>query len=355
MRLVSPLLKHAVYPVLHHSGCLSHIPPTGGCAVVNYHGVVPADYSHDEIFLDGHLVRPDAFREQLRFLKSRYHIVHPDDFRSWIEQEKHGQDEHEQGKRLPPRAILVTCDDGLVNNLTDTLPVLQSEGVPCLFLVTAASCSNEPGPLWYEELYFLMRCKPLGADLQLPSEEGTRSESSTSFHARWWRTVREASRLDASARAAWMDQVRDHCRPEQACHSDKQRRVLNIAELKLLADSGMSIGAHTLTHPVLSLCSEEEASREIRESKLNLERALGRPVWAFAYPFGNPSTMGKREMRLAREAGFACAFLNVEHWGSEPSNPFAIPRTHVTSDTTLPEFAVHLSGLHSRLQRAVGA
>jgi peptidoglycan/xylan/chitin deacetylase (PgdA/CDA1 family) len=116
----------------------------------------------------------------------------------------------------------------------------------------------------------------------------------------------------------------------------------------------MSIGAHTLSHPVLSLCSDEEARREIQESRSDLERTLGRPVWAFAYPFGNPSTLGEREVRLAREAGFACAFLNVEYWGSGLSDPFALPRTHVTQDTALPEFAAHLSGLHTRLQRLVG-
>jgi peptidoglycan/xylan/chitin deacetylase (PgdA/CDA1 family) len=116
----------------------------------------------------------------------------------------------------------------------------------------------------------------------------------------------------------------------------------------------MSIGAHTLSHPVLSLSSEEEARREIQESKIELEHALGRSVWAFAYPFGNPSTMGEREVRLAQEAGFACAFLNVEHWGTARSDPFALPRTHVSRDTALPEFAAHLSGLHTRLQRMVG-
>jgi peptidoglycan/xylan/chitin deacetylase (PgdA/CDA1 family) len=345
MRLVSPLLKHAVYPVLHHSGCLDRITPMGGCSVVNYHGVVPGGHSSDDIFLDGNLVRPEVLRQQLQFLKSHYHVVPPDDFRAWIE----------QGKQLPPRSVLVTCDDGLLNTLTDMLPVLQSEGVSCLFLVTAASCSNEPGMLWYEELYQRMRVKPLGPGLQLPLEEGAESHSSTSFQAQWWSAVRKASCLDAKTRAEWMCEVRNHCGSTQAFHSERRWRLLSITELKQLADAGMSIGAHTLTHPVLSLCSEEEARREIQESKTNLERALGRPVWAFAYPFGNPSTMGERELRLAREAGYACAFLNVEHWGAERSNPFAIPRTHVTSDTTLPEFAAHLSGLHSRLQRAVGA
>ena len=346
MRLVSPLLKHAVYPALHHSGCLGRITPSGGCSVVNYHGVVPADHSPNDIFLDGNLVPPDAFRRQLQFLKSHYRVVHPEDFRAWLE----------QGKQLPPRAVLVTCDDGLLNTLTDMLPVLQSEGVSCLFLVTAASCSNQPGMLWYEELYFLMRTRPLtGSDVQLPVEVSKESSSAASFQSRWWGAVRQASRLDATARADWMARVRHHCGPTEALRSARRWRLLNIAELKQLADAGMSIGAHTVSHPILSLCSEEEARREIYESKLNLERSLGQSVWAFAYPFGNPSTMGERELRLARESGFACAFLNVEHWGSVPADPFALPRTHVTSDTTLPEFAAHLSGLHSLLQRAVGA
>jgi peptidoglycan/xylan/chitin deacetylase (PgdA/CDA1 family) len=345
MRLVSPLLKHAIYPALHRIGWLDRITPLGGYAVVNYHGVIPAGHSSSEPFLDGNLVQPEIFRQHLQFLKAHYHVIHPEDFRARIE----------QGKPLPPRAVLLTCDDGLVNNLTDMLPLLQSESVFCLFFLTAASCTNNPGMLWYEELYHLMRTTPLtGPDLQLPVEEATESASAESFQAKWWSTVRRASQLDARTRADWMSRVRSHCSPTQAFRSERRWRLLSLPELRQLAEAGMSIGAHTLSHPVLSLCSEAEARREIHESKLDLEQALGRSVWAFAYPFGNPSTMGEREIRLAREAGFSCAFLNVEHWGVEYFDPFAIARTHVTLDTTLPEFSAHVSGLHTRLQRAMG-
>ena len=348
MRLVSPLLKHAVYPALHQIGWLDHIMPPGGYAVVNYHGVVPSDHSVAEISLDGNLldanlVRPEILRRQLQFLKAHYNVVRPEDFRAWIE----------QGRQLPPRAVLVTCDDGLLNTLTDMLPVLQSEGIPCLFFVTGASCSDKPGMLWYEELYHLMRARPLdGLDIQLPVEED--EESSGNFQGRWWSMVRRASRLDATARADWMGQVRTHCGGTQKFHSEKRWRLLNMSELRELAEAGMTVGAHTLSHPVLSLCGEEEARREIRESKNDIERVLGRSVWAFAYPFGNASTIGERELGLAQEARFACAFLNVEHWGTGAANPFALPRIHVTANTTLPEFAAHMSGLHARLQRAVG-
>jgi peptidoglycan/xylan/chitin deacetylase (PgdA/CDA1 family) len=347
MRFVSPLLKRAVYPALHRTGWLDRFTPTSGYAVVNYHGVIPEGYSGGEKFLDGNLVRAQVLRKQLQFLKAHYQVIHPEDFRGWIE----------QGKALPARSVLVTCDDGLLNTLTDMLPVLQDEEVPCLFFVTAASCGDDPGMLWYEELYHLMRQKPLSeVALELPVENSAQVFSSENFQAQWWSVVRRASQLDAEARAEWMRLVRAQCGPAPA-RFGKRWRLLNGRELERLSgelsQGGMSIGAHTRTHPVLSLCGDEEAEREICGSKLGIERTLGRAVWAFAYPFGNPSTLGDREFRLARQAGYSCAFLNVEHWGGQESNPFAIVRTHVTSDMSLAEFAAHVSGVHVRLQRVV--
>ncbi len=344
MRFVSPLLKRAVYPALHGTGYFGRITPPAGYAVVSYHGVLPADHSTSDKFLDGNLVQVETLRRQLQFLKARFRIIHPEDFRASIEQRK----------PLPPRSVLLTCDDGLLNTLTEMLAVLQAENVPCLFFVTAASCSDDPGMLWYEELYHCMRSRPLnGLASQLPFEPGSHPTSPGTFQNQWWDLVRRASRLDAKTRADWMVQVRAHTQPISTTSSHKRWRLLSLPELKQLSQSGMTIGAHTRTHPVLSLSSDDEARREIQESKLEIEHALGREVWAFAYPFGNPATMGDREFRLAREAGFSCAFLNVEHRATEHS-AFALPRTHVTSDMTLAEFAAHLSGFHTRLQRAVG-
>ena len=372
MRLVSPLLKHAIYPALHHSGWLNRMMPPRGFAVVNYHGVVPPDHlssSRRDDFLDANLTRPEEFRKQLKFLKDRYRVVHPEDFRAWVE----------QGKPLPERAILLTCDDGLLNGLTDMLPLLQSEELSCLFFVTSASCREKAGMLWYEELYHLMRSKPPGVkgmgekglgqkgmdekDLQLPIDDAESARAGT-FQGRWWSAVRRASRLEANQREAWLAQLRSRCGTVHDPGSEKRWRLLNLAELRQLAAAGMSIGAHTRSHPILSLCGDEEARSEIHQSKIELERALGCSAWAFAYPFGNPATMGEREVQIAREAGFSCAFLNVEHWdigrqGAEPNdvpltNAFALPRIHVSFRTTLPELAAHLSGLHSRLQRAAG-
>jgi peptidoglycan/xylan/chitin deacetylase (PgdA/CDA1 family) len=341
MRFVSPLLKRAVYPVLHRAGWLGHIDPRAGFAVVNYHGVIPRDHCLSDTFIYGNLLRPEIFRQQIQFLKANYNVVDPEDFRAWIE----------HGEPLPPRAILVTCDDGLANALTDMLPILQSEGVPCLFFVTAASCTDNPGVLWYEELYHLMRAGvPLEAGLRLHPAADSES-SPESFPRRWWHAVRKASCFDAQKRAEWINFLRNHSSTPEAS-SEVSCRLLTRRELTQLARSGVTIGAHSRSHPVLSLCTEEESRREIQQSKIEIEKTLGQPVWAFAYPFGNHATMGERELRLAEESGFACAFVNIEDWGGV-ANPYALPRTHVSRDTTSSELAAHLSGLHTRLQRAI--
>jgi peptidoglycan/xylan/chitin deacetylase (PgdA/CDA1 family) len=277
-------------------------------------------------------------------LKLNYHIIRPEDFRAWIE----------QGKALPERAVLLTCDDGLLNTLTDMLPVLQTEGLSCLFFVTGASCSDHPGMLWYEELYHLFRTSPaLASEVYLPANNGQEPlASSASLQAKWWDAVLRASQLEDEARAEWLSTLRKKSSVPQSLLPERRWRLLNACQLKQMAQAGVSIGAHTLSHPVLSRCREEEVRREIARSKSEIERVLERPVWAFAYPFGDPLTMGEREVRIAREAGFACAFLNVGGVANR-SNPFALSRCHVTADMNLAEFEAHLSGFHSRLQRLI--
>jgi peptidoglycan/xylan/chitin deacetylase (PgdA/CDA1 family) len=304
--------------------------------------VIPPDPYCRHPFLDANLVSSAELRKQLRFLKNNYNVIDAESFRAWLE------------KRdvLPRRSVLVTCDDGLANNLSEMLPVLQSEGVPCLFFITGESCGERPGVLWYEELYHLLTGGVSETDIHTIFEIDRERFHQHSFQGKWWNCVMNASRLNASARAEKIGLLRSLSKFVSSKLPERWRRM-NGEELKMLASSGMRIGAHTMSHPVLAQCSEDEARREVTQSRTDLERLLGDKVWAFAYPFGNPATMGEREVNLAREAGFECAFVNVGGGAVDPSQRFALARTHVTADMSLAEFEAHLSGFHNRLQAAV--
>jgi peptidoglycan/xylan/chitin deacetylase (PgdA/CDA1 family) len=66
-------------------------------------------------------------------------------------------------------------------------------------------------------------------------------------------------------------------------------RMLSEDELRELAAAGWELGAHTISHPDLSLLDYDSARREVQDSKTALERIAGVPVETFAYPFGRYS------------------------------------------------------------------
>jgi peptidoglycan/xylan/chitin deacetylase (PgdA/CDA1 family) len=125
--------------------------------------------------------------------------------------------------------------------------------------------------------------------------------------------------------------------------------ALNQSELQQLADAGMCIGAHTLSHPMLSQSTPDVAWSEISECKHELEQVLGQEIWAFAYPFGDSFSVTSRELQMVKRAGFKSAFLNVRGGCGTQAPRFALPRVHIAGDMTLAEFEAHISGFHRSL------
>ncbi len=89
--------------------------------------------------------------------------------------------------------------------------------------------------------------------------------------------------------------------------SFKGRDCLTWAEVLELQSAGIEFGSHTVNHPVLVKLGWPEIEKELRESKATLEKRLGRPALAFAYPFAFPQTNRNFSIRfgqILREAGY---------------------------------------------------
>lgn len=346
MRVLSPILNQVIYPVLGKTGYLRSRVST---AVVTYHGVLPQGYKSSDAFLDNTLISIDAFRSQLRLLKRDYDVISPQEFRSWID----GLEE------LPQRAVLLTCDDGLMNNLTVMLPLLQEEKLECLFFVTGASVREEPAMLWYIELYLMMRDAREAAALDWQGIHVPAIKNDpASRRADWQRLMSDLSQFDGEVRKEFLAEAVAWWGLDPAwktnCLSDSlmwQRfQLLGAAQLKELVQSGMTVGAHTMSHPMLSRQAGELARREIMDSKRELENTLGRELWALAFPYGNSAAVGEREIEFAQEAGYSCAFMNVPG-RMNAMRKYSLPRVHITADMSCSMFEANVSGFHEALRR----
>jgi peptidoglycan/xylan/chitin deacetylase (PgdA/CDA1 family) len=349
--LLSSILRRAVYPALSRAGVFSRQLRTDEVGVLTYHGVLRERPAGTQPPTDATLLSADQFHRQLRFLKSRYKLITPQQFRQWWV---------EKGA-LPARAVLLTCDDGLLNVLTDLVPILREEEAQCLFFVTGASLQDATTCLWYEELYRMLEDAAGDAKIRIGESSVRKDSLARRDLARCaWSLIQELSGLNPESRNSALGSLRAQWRlpgdwrpydPGDA-GAERRYRLLNRSELRQLVVQGMTVGAHTMSHPLLPSMSAESAEREIHECRSQLESCLRQEIWALAYPFGNEGSAGEREMRMAHAAGYTCAFLNYGGGHFDRARPpYGLPRAHVTAEMDLPEIEAHLSGFHDRLQR----
>ncbi|MFT5720521.1 MAG: peptidoglycan/xylan/chitin deacetylase (PgdA/CDA1 family) [Motiliproteus sp.] len=210
---------------------------------------------------------------------------------------------------LPPRALAITFDDGYRDNLTLAAPILIKHGVPATFFITCGGISE--GRLWNDRLVdSILRSQHLQLrlqDLELPDFPiRTKAEKTAAISALLERLKVEPPRQQRLL----LNQIIDRLEV-----SLDQRLILSEPEIRQLQSLGMTIGCHTMTHPMLSKVSPEFARQDILSSKVELERICGKPVTLFAYPYGKPDIHFEAiHEQIVAELGFAAAVSTA--WGA---------------------------------------
>jgi peptidoglycan/xylan/chitin deacetylase (PgdA/CDA1 family) len=222
---------------------------------------------------------------------------------------------------LPPRAVAVTFDDGYADNATVALPILQKHGVPATFFIATAFLNG--GRMWNDSVVEAIRRLPheqidvtdlgLGV-LALPTDAARGTAAAAILRAIKHRPPK--ARLAISRRFE-----------NEASQPLPDDLMMTSGQIRTLHGAGMEIGAHTRTHPILRLLSDAEAEAEIKENVSDLEKIVGQPVRAFAYPNGRPSEdFEPRHRQLVESLGFDYAVSTRRGAAHAGSDIYELPR-----------------------------
>ncbi|MBP2641982.1 MAG: polysaccharide deacetylase [Firmicutes bacterium] len=103
---------------------------------------------------------------------------------------------------------------------------------------------------------------------------------------------------------------------------------VSAADIREMAQHGMTIGSHTVTHRPLGELSVKEMRTEMYQSRRILENALGMPVASIAYPRGSYSN---DTIDMADDFGYSSGFTTLNGKCSKGTHPFALRRIPIFS------------------------
>lgn len=222
---------------------------------------------------------------------------------------------------LPPRAACVTFDDGYADNAEVALPVLRRRGVPATFFVSTGFIDG--GRMWNDSVIETIRRRP--DDVLDARSIGLDAIDISTTEARRRAIGQVLSGLKYLPQEERQERVDELA--AQATRSLPADLMMTTAQLRSLRASGMEIGAHTVTHPILARLDPERARSEISEGKRRLEAITGNPVTLFAYPNGKPrQDYGAEHVAMVRELGFEAAVSTAWGVAHAGSDAFQLPR-----------------------------
>jgi peptidoglycan/xylan/chitin deacetylase (PgdA/CDA1 family) len=295
------LAKVLVKSGLVHAAAAAHHWRFRDIKVLAYHRVLPRTPEAGFPF-DLELVSAweEEFDWQMAYLSRHFQVVN-----------SMGLLEMLDAGRWPSKPLaMVTFDDGFRDNHDVVLPILQRHGLTAtVFISTAYVASGDD--FWFDQLVHdilqtRLRALPMddaGAVCELGDTEAQRREAAA-------RLLNVLKRLPNAERVARSAQWRSLMAVQPIEGLDYTLHgPMSWSHVRAMADAGIEIGSHTVTHPVLPRVETREGLREeLLQSRLTLEQQIGRPVVSLAYPTGGPGAYSDEVVNMARETGYRLAY-----------------------------------------------
>ena len=273
------------------SWLLSRFPATPSLLVLAYHRIGNPD---EDLFDPGLFsATADEFNEQIAFLKRKMSVVTLDEVLELVDGTA-----KDQSRRA---RVLITFDDGYLDNYQTVFPILRSHGAQGVFFLATSMVGTAHVP-WWDQIAFLLKTARLRtftleypARLKVDLDEDGLDQSLRSV-------LRLFKRPDNSDHTRFLSDLAEQTRGDDPASAS--RRFLDWDEAREMIAGGMAIGSHTHSQQLLSQLDGGQQREELSKSRSILEGQLGTTVDVIAYPVGATDSFTDETKRIAQDLGY---------------------------------------------------
>jgi peptidoglycan/xylan/chitin deacetylase (PgdA/CDA1 family) len=230
----------------------------------------------------------DWFENIICFLKKKYSPVHLSELINLYKNDN-----------ILKNTCHLTIDDGDRSFYNIMYPVLKKHKIPATIFVSSDAAINQTN-FWFQEIDGYEKQKLLKILSDVNVLKGINLSEYSLFN------IFKCLKIDLIWEIIYRYQ-------KQYNPDKKPCQNMTVNELKEVEKSGLvTVGAHTLRHPILANEETAISKNEIISSLNNLADILGHEINCFAYPNGLPFfDFGQREKDILKEYGCKCSFSTV--------------------------------------------
>ncbi len=263
--------------------------------ILAYHRILskPQDFAFDEGVIS---VSPEVFEEEVKFCKKYFSLIGFEQLKYAIENKA----------ILPPNPLIITFDDGYIDNYRYAFPILKKYGVPATIFLTINHIGTDK-IFWWDEVSYYM--KNAGYNQRADVDQ----------------VLRSLKIIPNEERIRRIEELRNRARIDL----NIDRQILNWEEIREMRNNGIEFGSHTMTHLVLSqLEDKNRLMHELEKSKEILENKLNKRVVAFSYPVGGSTAFNENIKENVKKAGydFAVTYMHGVNYLDNRIDKYALKR-----------------------------
>lgn len=296
--------------------------------VLNYHRI--GEPSSSPLDRGVFSATPESLDWQMAFLKRECQIITTADLLN-------------ESALVGGNFVVVTFDDGYRDNHDVALPILRSHGVKATFFVATGFIDNPHVP-WWDEIAWMIRNSPhseleasMSLPINVPFDPPHRQRAIDQVLAVY-------KKLPGDVTKQFMEDLGGACGIGR-CPPELGRDLwMTWDMIRNLRDAGMTIGGHTVNHPILSQLPHFQQQEEISGCLHRLSEELKQPTRFFAYPRGKIDAFNADTRACLYEAGIERAFTfygGINLLGH--IDPYDVGRAAVEMETRNEDFEAMVS------------
>lgn len=283
---------------------------------------------------------PQMFDQQMAFVAQQFNVITLHALKRFVL----------NSEPLPAKPLLITFDDGYLDNYQHAFPILRRYGFPAVLFLVSDSMDNPTKPLWWD-----------ACALHFQATQETRADLPL-LGMREFKTVQQRHTVLDEL----IGELKTLSEPDKQQAVQQTAEVLGIAsdkeyppffvtwdQVREMVAGGIDCQPHTVTHPIMTRVTPTEAHRQLAESKGRIEKETDQATFAFAYPNGLSTDYNASTLRSLRELDYTLAFTLAPgpiRGHAVRANPLEINRVYLGRLDTLDLFVMKVMGVPALLR-----